>query len=376
MNIAGIETALRDLVGSNFDPATFPFELLSIYDAPAATVTKLRQGSANQAKAPGDILLKNKLFFRAAAKGKTADTVAALQADPLVKLHKPRIILATDGREVQCRDIKADETLDIDYAKLNDRFDFFLPLAGIERYEAVAENPADVKAAGRLAKLYDAIIEANPGWAEGNHTHELNLFMARMLFCFFAEDTSIFEKGLFSQTVFSITREDGKDTAAVLQTLFTAMNTAAKARKDLPEFARRFPYVNGGLFAERQPIPAFSARARRLLKECGELSWQDINPDIFGSMIQAVVEPGMRGDMGMHYTSVPNILKVLQPLFLLSLEAEFDAARDSAVRLQKLLDRMYSVRVFDPACGSGNFLIIAYRELSPSGISASRIISI
>jgi hypothetical protein len=363
MNIAGIESDLRDLVGVDFDPATFALRFLEIYDAPRATITKLRQGSANQATAPGDVLWKHKLFFRAAAKGKVSAAIGSLSSDALTKQHKPRFILATDGIDIQCRDVKADQNLDIEFGKLNDRFDFFLPLAGIERYEPVAENPADVKAAGQLAKLYDAILEANPKWAEGNHTHELNLFMARMLFCFFAESTSIFENGLFSKTIFSMSNEDGSDTASVLQTVFMAMDRAPNARGGLPEFAKKFPYVNGGLFAEHKLIPTFSAKARRLLRECGKLSWQDINPDIFGSMIQAVVEPGLRGDMGMHYTSVPNILKVLRPLFLLSLEAEFEIARDSAPRLQKLLDRIYSIRVFDPACGSGNFLIIAYREL-------------
>jgi len=184
-----------------------------------------------------------------------------------------------------------------------------------------------------------------------------------MLFCFFAEDTSIFAKDLFTSTLMDLTREDGADTSSVLASIFAAMNTSDKEREGLPEFARRFPFVNGGLFHDKTPIPKFSKRARRLLKECGELQWKDINPDIFGSMIQAVVEPGLRGDMGMHYTSVPNIMKVLQPLFLISLEEEFEAARDSEAKLQKLLQRIYNIRVFDPACGSGNFLIIAYREL-------------
>ena len=245
--------------------------------------------------------------------------------DPLAKKHSPRFLLATDGEEVYCRDIKADQTRDTGFEKLNDIFDFFLPLAGIERYEGVAENPADIKATARLAKLYDAILEANPDWVGNDHTHELNLFMTRMLFCFFAEDTSIFAKDLFTSTLMDLTREDGTDTSSVLASIFAAMNTHDKEREGLPEFARRFPFVNGGLFHDKTPIPKFSKRARRLLKECGELQWKDINPDIFGSMIQAVVEPGMRGDMGMHYTSVPNIMKVLQPLFLMSLEEEFEA---------------------------------------------------
>lgn len=362
MNIAEIESSLKDLVETPFDADTFIFRFLEIYDAPKATVTKLRQGTTNHAKTPGELLWKNKLFFRVAKKGQAAATVDAMADDPLAKKHSPRILLATDGEEVYCRDIKSDQTCDTSFDKLNDIFDFFLPLAGIERYEGVAENPADIKATARLAKLYDAILEANPEWVGNDHTHELNLFMTRMLFCFFAEDTSIFEKDLFTSTLMDLTREDGADTSSVLETIFAAMNID-KEREGLPEFARRFPFVNGGLFHDKTPIPKFSKRARRLLKECGELQWKDINPDIFGSMIQAVVEPGLRGDMGMHYTSVPNIMKVLQPLFLMSLEEEFEAARDSETKLQKLLQRIYHIRVFDPACGSGNFLIIAYREL-------------
>jgi len=363
MNIAGIESSLRDLVEISFDADSFIYRFLEIYDAPKSTITKLRQGTSGYSLLNGDLLWKKKLFFRIAPKGQTAATVDALAADPLTKKHAPRFLIATDGEEVYAQDIKADQTCDIPFDKLNDSFDFFLPLAGIERYEGVAENPADIKATARLAKLYDAILEANPAWVGHDHTHELNLFMTRMLFCFFAEDTSIFDNDLFTTSLMTLSREDGTDTSSVLQTIFTAMNTSNDERDGLPEYARRFPFVNGGLFRDQTLIPTFSKRARRLLKECGTLSWRDINPDIFGSMIQAVVEPGMRGDMGMHYTSVPNIMKVLQPLFLLSLEEEFEAARDSETKLQKLLKRIYSIRVFDPACGSGNFLIIAYREL-------------
>ena len=363
MNIAEIESSLKDQVETPFDADTFIFRFLEIYDAPKATVTKLRQGTTNQAKEPGDLLWNKKLFFRVAAKGLAAKTVDAMAEDLLFKKHAPRFLLATDGEEVYCRDTKIDQTRDISFDKLNDIFDFFLPLAGIERYQGVAETAADIKATARLAKLYDAILEANLDWLGNDHTHELNLFMTRMLFCFFAEDTSIFEKDLFTSSLMTLTREDGTDTSSVLETVFSAMNTPDREREKLPEYARRFPFVNGGLFHDQTPIPKFSKRARRLLKECGDLNWRDINPDIFGSMIQAVVEPGMRGDMGMHYTSVPNIMKVLQPLFLMSLEEEFEAARDSEARLHKLLQRIYHIRVFDPACGSGNFLIIAYREL-------------
>lgn len=363
MNIAEIEAALRELVDQSFEPAGFVFDFLRIYDAPKSTITKLRQGQEADLLQSGDVLWKKKLWFRVAPKGKAARTVDDMVADPVAAKQAPRFFLATDGREVYARDAKADITLDVEFSKLNDSFDFFLPLAGIERYEGVAENPADIKATARLAKLYDAILEANPSWITENRTHALNIFMTRMLFCFFAEGTSIFESGLFTQTLMTCSREDGSDLSQVLETLFIAMNADSKHRAGMPEFAKRFPYVNGGLFRDKAPIPTFSKRARRLLKECGELSWSHINPDIFGSMIQAVVEPGLRGDMGMHYTSVPNIMKVLHPLFLLSLEEEFEAGRDSEAKLKKLLMRIQNIRVFDPACGSGNFLIIAYREL-------------
>jgi hypothetical protein len=364
MNIAEIESKIEELVQRPYNKETFVFDFLTIFDnIPKATLTKLRQGSNNQSKVPGEVLLKKKLFFKSAPHGKAAETVNDLIANPLTKKHEPRFVMSTDGDEFYCRDIKVDQSVDADFSKLNDVFDFFLPLAGIERHEAVAENPADIKATARIANLYDAILEANPDWIGQDHTHELNLFMTRLLFCLFAEHTSIYERGVFTKTVISMTKDDGSNTSELLQALFLAMDTPPDERAGLSEYARKFPYVNGGLFRDRTPVPQFSRRARRLLKECGDLSWQEINPDIFGSMIQAVVEPGLRGDLGMHYTSVPNIMKVLQPLCLLSLEEEFESARDSEAKLIKLRGRLYNIRVFDPACGSGNFLIIAYREL-------------
>lgn len=364
MNIAQIEESLRELVGKPFDASSFIFEVLAIYDAPKATITKLRQSQGKDLLGAVSVVWKRKLWFRSCAKGECVKALDAMAQDQaLLKKEAPRILWVTDGTDVRAKDLKADQVLDIEFSKLNDAFDFFLPLAGIERYEGVAENPADIKATGRLAKLYDAILESNPTWTQKEHTHALNLFMTRMLFCFFAEDTSIFEKGLFTQTVLTVSREDGSDLHTVLGTLFDAMNRKDSERSDVPEWARRFPYVNGGLFKDQTTLPSFSRRARRLFKDCGELAWSSINPDIFGSMIQAIVEPGKRADMGMHYTSVPNIMKVLHPLFLLSLEEEFENARDSEAKLNKLLKRIHNIRVFDPACGSGNFLIIAYREL-------------
>lgn len=364
MNIAEIESSLKDLVDKPFEPAEFPFAFLAAYDAPKATITKLRQASSvDLIGERGEVYWKKKLLYRSAKPGTAGRTIEVMASAWAGKKDAPRILLCVDGRDALALDSKTGALLDTEYCRLNDAFDFFLPLAGIERYEGVAESPADIKATGRLAQLYDAILDANPSWREPDKAHPLNLFMTRLLFCFFAEDTSIFEPGQFTQVVMNYTAEDGSDCATALSMIFKALSLPDSRRSELPEFARRFPYVNGGLFREESVIPAFSRRARRLLKSSGELKWSSINPDIFGSMIQAVVEPGMRGDMGMHYTSVPNIMKALQPLFLLSLEEEFDSARDSEAKLNKLLVRLGRIRVFDPACGSGNFLIIAYREL-------------
>jgi hypothetical protein len=363
MNIAQIEESLRELVGTPFDKAVFIYRLLEIYGAPKATVTKLRQANAADDAKANEVVVKKKLVFRVAAKGKASIAVDEMSGDAKLLKTAPRFLIATDGSELYAKDTKLDQSLDTPFGTLNDSFDFFLPLAGIERYQGVAENPADIKATTRLAKLYDAILEVNPNWRDKEHVHELNQLMTRLLFCFFAEGTSIFSKGQFTNAVLKWSQDDGADTAQVIGHIFKALSLDVNARANLPDYAKEFPYVNGGLFENVTELPKFTKRARRLLRECGELDWSTINPDIFGSMIQAVVEPDMRGDMGMHYTSVSNIMKVLHPLFLLALEEEFEAARDSQAKLQKLLIRLTKIRVFDPACGSGNFLIIAYKEL-------------
>jgi hypothetical protein len=366
MNIAEIEMQLSALVKQPFDPAEFVFRFLEAYNAPKATLTKLQKGIQNKGEQPGDILWARKMYYRPAGAKHTAQTLDLLKDAKPTKAHKPRFIMVTDGQEVAAVDTKLDETLHCDFAKLNDHFDFFLPLAGIDRYEAVKENPADIKAAGRLAKFHDEIIRHNPDWNTPEKRHALNQFMTRILFCMFADKTGSFPKDLFVKTITEFGGDDGLHLQGVLSQIFDLMNLPDDRRRDFPAHMRAFPYVNGGLFADRSEVPAFNRRAKSLLVEAAQLDWREINPDIFGSMIQAVVDPSMRGDLGMHYTSVPNIMKVLQPLFLMSLEEEFERARshrEERSLLRKLLTRISKIRVFDPACGSGNFLIIAYREL-------------
>src|SRR5699024_8554625 len=175
------------------------------------------------------------------------------------------------------------------------------------------------------------------------------------------EDTGIFEENLFTNSVSSHTKEDGRDLHTYFEKLFTVLND--EQRQDTPAYLNAFPYVNGGLFEDHHPAPSFTRTSRQVVIECGELGWKAINPDIFGSMMQAVITPDRREGLGMHYTSVPNIMKVIEPLFLNDLYDEFEKNKFNPRKLHKLLDRISKFKIFDPACGSGNFLIIAYKQL-------------
>lgn len=366
MNPTEIEFALRDLVAKPYDPGTFAYDLIGIYNASNMTASRLKSGQTNGSKQPGDVLWKKHIFFRSAPPGADVGAIGdAIAANPLTAKHKPRFIVVTNGEQVHARDLQLDDTLNIEYARLDERSDFLLPLAGYERRAIVEEHPADIKAAKKLKKLYDSILAANPTWSNGHHTHELNLLMTRLLFCFYAEDTGIFDTPqIFTNTVTQHTVEDGSDVAPLLDRLFRVMNVEGKTRSsNAPAIEAKFPYVNGSLFEDTVEIPTFNRTARRQLLECGDLDWTTINPDIFGSMIQTIAQDGTRSDLGMHYTSVPNIMKVLQPLLLDDLHEAFDKAKDSVSKLEALLGRLSTIRIFDPACGSGNFLIIAYKAL-------------
>jgi len=363
MNIAEIIIKLQDISDTAFDVETFALKLIEAYAPPKATLAKLKQGSLNKAGKNGDLLWAKKLHFRSATEGTAADTLDNLSTEWKSKKNFPRLLVVSDGNDIVALDTKLDDPLSISFGKLTERYDFFLPLAGIERYQGVPDNPADIKASGRLAKFYDAILAANPDWTGHSRVHELNIFLTRILLCMFAQSTGIFRAGLFSQMLVECTSTDGTDTHEVLAEVFRAMNLRETERANCPEYASRFPYVNGGLFRDQTAVPHFSLQSRRILIDAAKLNWSEINPDIFGSMIQAVVKPEMRDELGMHYTSVPNIMKILRPLFLDSLREELTSARGDAKKLNALLVRIRHIRVFDPACGSGNFLIISYKEL-------------
>ena len=365
MNAVEIEEAISKLAGQPFDAEAFPFAFLEAFGNKATTIKRLRSGASNRSDV-GGVLQTNNIHVKVAEDGAVAAALTAMKTSPATAKARAKFILATDGKEFHAEDLKSGEVIVCDYPDFPDHFGFFLPLAGISTVKQIRESAFDIKATGRLNRLYVELLKDNPEWDTAERRHDMNHFMARLIFCFFAEDTDIFHgAGLFTETIDQMSARDSSNTHKVISELFRAMDTAIQKRASakLPRWADVFPYVNGHLFSGSVDVPRFSRIARSYLLHIGNLDWTKINPDIFGSMIQAVADDEERGALGMHYTSVPNILKVLNPLFLDDLRGKLDEAGDNTRKLRNLRNRMVKIRVFDPACGSGNFLVIAYKEM-------------
>ena len=368
MNAVEIEQAISELALQPFDSAEFAFAFLAAFGNKDTTLKRLRTGNNNTSDVPGGVLLRNNIHLAVCGSGTVGEVLKSLRASPATTKAKAKFILATDGQTLEAEELIGGETINCAYADFPDHFGFFLPLAGISTIKEIKDNPIDVRATGRLNKLYVELLTENPDWAKEVRRADMNHFMARLVFCFFAEDTDIFNgEGLFTKTVEQMSDRDGSNTDEVLEAIFRAMNIKVTDRPNaqtrLPNWANGFPYVNGGLFSGSTEVPRFTRMARTYLLHAGSLKWREINPDIFGSMIQAVADDKERGALGMHYTSVPNILKVLNPLFLDDLRAQLEAAGENKAKLLNLRKRMARIRVFDPACGSGNFLVIAYKHM-------------
>jgi hypothetical protein len=366
MNAVEIEEAISALAERPFDAEEFPYAFLEAFGNKETTLKRLRKGESNKSDL-GGVLQTNNIHIATCKPGEVTRTLEALKASPATARAKARFVLATDGDLFEAEDLTTDDApISCTYADFPNHFGFFLPLAGITTVKQVRESSFDIRATSRLNRLYVELLKDNPEWGTAQRRHDMNHFMARLIFCFFAEDTDIFHGSYpFTGTVERMNAKDASNTHEVISTLFRAMNTKAADRDKagIPRWADGFPYVNGGLFSGSTDVPRFSRIARSYLLHIGGLDWKKINPDIFGSMIQAVADDDERGALGMHYTSVPNILKVLNPLFLDDLREKLEEAGDNARMLLNLRKRMSKIRVFDPACGSGNFLVIAYKEM-------------
>ncbi len=365
MNAVEIADAVAELFAQPIDPVEFPYAFLAAFGNKETTLRRLRSGSTNKSDI-GGLLQRNNIHLAIAETGRVSETLAALRDSAATAKYKVKFILATDGERVEAEELAGGMPLECGWSDFPDHFGMFLPLAGISTVREIRENAFDIRATAKLNRLYVELLKENPEWGSDERRPDMNHFMARLIFCFFAEDTGIFaEGGLFTGTVTQMSARDSSNTHEVIGALFRAMNTSHQDREavDLPRWAVPFPYVNGGLFSGEMSVPRFSRTARSYLLQVGSLDWKKINPDIFGSMIQAVANDEERGALGMHYTSVPNILKVLNPLFLDELRAKLEEAGDNSRKLLNLRNRITRIRVFDPACGSGNFLVIAYKHL-------------
>ena len=359
MNIDQIEAKVKSIDKSKSD---FIYELLQAYGLPKASISRLRSGNLNLSKSDNIIIWKKKLFYQVELNADLHLTIDELVGSTNTQKHNPRFIIVTDYDTILSIDTKTGDSLDVELERLDRHYDFFLPWASMEKSQLQNENPADIKAAEKMAKLFDEIKKDNLDDSV-KFKHELNVFMARLLFCFFAEDTNIFDKDIFTNGINSFTQEDGSDLDEFLNKLFLLLNQPNSERTNTPSYLKNYPYVGGRLFRHNYKSPKFSKRSRQAIIDSGVLDWSEINPDIFGSMMQSVVSQEQRESTGMHYTSVANIMKLIEPLFLNELYEQFEEAKGNEQKLNKLLHRLSNLKIFDPACGSGNFLIIAYKEL-------------
>ena len=368
----------------SFPVEEIPFMLMGAIGASPTILQRYREGKSTVASFDG-LLVNNILAYRLVDTREMNDQLDRMKRDRLVLKNRPAIIAVSDGDVIKAFDPSVEETYENHLDNLYTDYEFFSPMWGVRKIRNIEENDADVKAAYKMAQIHDE-IRRNNHIGITDDTHDLNVFMSRLLFCFFAEDTGIFEKDLFTNAINSTTRPDASDLQEFFDGAFEAMDK--QVRIGINSRFAQFPYVNGGLFSKRIQIPRMNVRIRKLILECGNLNWAKINPDIFGSMIQAVVSPELRSGLGMHYTSVSNIKKLINPLFLdelyeeyRSLEARqkeqdgiFDQSKEGrdkyytnckpiVAKCRKLLQRMQRMKFFDPACGSGNFLIITYKEL-------------
>jgi hypothetical protein len=317
MNAVEIEEAVSRLAEQPFDPEGFAYAFLEAFGNKPTTIRRLKSGSTNQSDL-GGVLQRGNIHLKVCGPGQVAETLKALRESPKTASGKAKFILATDGAELHAEALEGEgETLACEFPKFADHFGFFLPLAGISTVRQIRENAFDIKATGRLNRLYIELLKDNPEWATAARREELNHFMARLIFCFFAEDTGIFHgDDLFTSTIGQMSARDSSNTHEVISELFRAMNTPVRHEgkwddrhrraANIKSWANAFPYVNGGLFSDSVDVPKFSRIARSYLLHVGGLDWTKINPDIFGSMIQAVADDEERGALGMHYTSVPN----------------------------------------------------------------------
>lgn len=377
-----IQANLSELLRKEKIDRNIIFDILKIYTISTHTVSRLKSGTSNKSKIPGEFLQKDLIYIKFAEENQNIfELISNLEKQENTKTLRPKFLVVLNGSNlaaINLRDSdKATRSLHCNIEDLTNNAEFFFELTGrkIDR-STREESEADRRAAEKMNKLYAEIEKVNIKKITSGGvkiSHDLNVFFSRLLFCLFAEDTNIFEDRQFSKAIELYTEKNGAGMYDFFKNLFLALDTDNRTDLSLTKPYVDFPYVNGSIFnVDKHDIfvPEFSADARNILLELTRSDWGKINPDIFGTIFQGVVDPTKRDERGMDYTSVPNIMKVIRPLFLDELEQEFEKIVESDIlpktkveRLQKLWSRISKIKIFDPACGSGNFLIITYKKL-------------
>lgn len=308
-----------------------------------------------------DLLWKANILVEMKSRGQDLEKAYRQARDYTQNLPQnelPKLILICDFENFHLYDLETDETYRFQLKDFVQNVHLFGFLLGYQKRSYKEQDPVNIRAAELMGKLHDSLEDS------GYTGHPLEVYLVRLLFCLFAEDTSIFNKQQFQDYIEQRTSEDGSDLAAKLTELFYVLNTPEDKRlKNLDEQLAEFPYVNGKLFEEMLPPAAFNSKMRKSLLDCCMLDWSKISPAIFGSMFQSVMNPQERRNLGAHYTSEKNILKLIKPLFLDDLYAEFHSVKNSRLKLSDFHQRLGKMKFLDPACGCGNFLVITYREL-------------
>lgn len=283
-------------------PLYLAYAFLEAFGNKETTIKRLKSGSENKSDVEKGVLQRNNIHIAVCNPGEANVTLNKLRVSPATEKAKAKFILATDGVDFEAEDLTSGETVACAYPDFPNHFGFFLALAGISTVKQIRESSFDIRATSRLNRLYVELLRTNPEWGTAERRHDMNHFMARLIFCFFAEDTDIFNgNDLFAATIEQMTAKDASDTHEVISEIFRAMNTKLEDRAtcNIKRWADRFPYVNGGLFSDSTETPHFTKIARSYLLHVGKLDWTQINPDIFGSMIQAVADEEERGALGM-----------------------------------------------------------------------------
>ncbi len=310
-----------------------------------------------------DLFWKGVLLVEHKSRGQDLDKAFDQAVDYLPGLfdeaEMPRYILVSDFARFRLYDLDDDSQVEFPLAQLTENINHFGFIAGYIKKEFKPEDPVNIKAAELMGELHDQLA------ANDYVGHDLERLLVRILFCLFADDSGIFdERGIFGEYIEGKTKEDGSDAGYHLAMIFQVMNTPPEKRqKSLDEDLRRLAYINGDLFAEALPLASFDSRMRRTLLKCCYFDWSRISPAVFGSLFQSIMDPERRRNLGAHYTREQNILKLIKPLFLDDLRREFEKVKHSQRELKGFHQKLARLKFLDPACGCGNFLIVAYREL-------------